>query len=94
MIKTFKDRHTAAIFMRQRTKRFGSDIARIAARKLHDLDKAMSLSDLRALPGNRLEVLRGSHHGQFSIRVNNQWRVCFIWSKGNAHEVEIVDYHS
>ena len=94
MIESFADRHTAAIFLGKKTKRFGADIARTALRKLKQLDSAVSLDDLRNLPGNRLELLRGNRKGQFSFRVNDQWRICFYWREGNAHEVEILDYHA
>jgi proteic killer suppression protein len=68
-------------------------LARVAYRKLVMLDSAANLSDLRVPPGNRLEALKGDRLGQYSIRINDQWRVCFAWHEGNAHEVEIVDYH-
>ena len=68
-------------------------IQKKARRKLRMLNNAQSLADLRSPPGNRLEALRGSRQGQHSIRVNDQWRVCFVWRNGNAHDVEIVDYH-
>ncbi len=66
---------------------------RIARRKLLVLHRAQSLDDLRVPPGNRLEVLRGNRRGQYSIRINDQWRVCFVWTQGDAYDVEIVDYH-
>jgi proteic killer suppression protein len=68
-------------------------LARVAYRKLVMLDSAAELRDLRAPPGNRLEALKGDRLGQCSIRINDQWRVCFAWHEGNAHEVAIVDYH-
>ena len=74
-------------------KGFPSDLARVARRKLRMLDTALRLEDLRTPPGNRLEALSGNRAGQHSIRVNDQWRVCFVWSDGNAHQVEITDYH-
>ena len=79
--------------MRQRSPRFSLDIHRIALRKLLLLDAAESLEDLRNPPGNRLEKLTGNRQGQHSIRVNDQWRICFRWSEGDAYEVEITDYH-
>jgi proteic killer suppression protein len=68
-------------------------VQRVARRKLRMLNNAQSLSDLRVPPGNRLEALKGERAGEFSIRVNDQWRICFVWRDGDAHEVEIVDYH-
>lgn len=69
------------------------DLRRVALRKLVQLDAAVSLADLRVPPGNRLEKLSADRAGQYSIRINEQWRVCFVWRDGDAHEVEIVDYH-
>ena len=74
-------------------RRFGSDLQRMANRKLLIIDAAEALSDLRVPPGNRLEQLRGNRAGQYSIRINDQWRVCFVWHDGGAEQVEIVDYH-
>lgn len=74
-------------------KGFPSDLATTSRRKLRALDAASVLEDLKSPPGNRLEELKGARAGQHSIRVNDQWRVCFVWWDGNAHEVEIVDYH-
>ena len=93
MIKTFKDRDTERLFQRQPVKRLGPDIQRVALRKLRMLDAATMLDDLRVPPANRLEKLRGDRMGQHSIRVNRRWRVCFRWRSGDAHDVEIVDYH-
>lgn len=93
MIESFRDKRTAAVFQGQTPKGFPSDIANVARRKLRMLDAATRLDDLRVLPANRLEALTGNRAGQHSIRVNDQWRVCFVWSEGAAHEVEIVDYH-
>lgn len=93
MIESFRDRKTAAVFQGQTPKGFPSDIANVARRKLRALDAAVSLEDLRVPPGNHLEALSGDREGQHSIRVNDQWRVCFVWSEGTAREVEIVDYH-
>ncbi|CAI3223977.1 Toxin HigB [Desulfovibrio diazotrophicus] len=69
------------------------DIQRVAMRKLKVLHNAVSLNDLRVPPGNRLEILKGNRAGQHSIRINSQWRICFVWKDGNAYSVEIVDYH-
>jgi proteic killer suppression protein len=93
MIKSFRDKDTERLFERQPVRKFGTGVQKVALRKLRMLDAAMSLSDLRVPPGNRLERLRGDRAGQHSIRVNDQWRVCFRWREGDAHDVEIVDYH-
>jgi toxin HigB-1 len=93
MIESFRDKRTAAVFRDEMPKGFPSDLARVARRKLRMLDTALRLEDLRTPPGNRLEALSGNRAGQHSIRVNDQWRVCFVWSDGNAHQVEITDYH-
>ena len=92
MIQSFRDRDAETLFLRQRVRRFGA-IERIALRKLVQLDAAARLDDLRAPPGNRLEALKGDRAGQHSIRINDQWRICFRWVEGDAHDVEIVDYH-
>jgi toxin HigB-1 len=75
------------------TRRFGADVQKLAPRKLRMLDAAARLDDLRVPPGNRLERLRGDRSGQDSIRINDQWPICFRWQGGDAHDVEIVDYH-
>lgn len=93
MIKSFRDRDTERLYERQPVRRFGKDVQRIGLRKLRILDAATSLEDIRVPPGNRLERLRGKRAGQHSIRINDQWRICFRWRDGDAHEVEIVDYH-
>lgn len=93
MIKSFRDRDTERLFRREPVKKLGADVQRVALRKLRMLDAAMILDDLRLPPGNRLEKLRGDRKRQHSIRVNQQWRVCFRWRAGNAYDVEIVDYH-
>jgi len=93
VIKSFHDRDTERLFDRRPTRRFGSDVQKIALRKLRMLDAAVKLEDLRVPPGNRLERLRGDRAGQYSIRINDQWRICFQWSGGDAHGVEIVDHH-
>ena len=89
---SFQCRDTEALHARQRVRRFGS-IESIARRKLRQLELATRLQDLRVPPGNRLEALKGDRSGQYSIRINDQWRVCFRWSAGGAENVEIVDYH-
>jgi proteic killer suppression protein len=93
MIRSFVDRETERVFRRERRTKFGTAVARAALRKLLILDAADGLADLRVPPGNRLEKLAGDRAGQYSIRVNDKWRVCFRWREGDAHDVEIVDYH-
>ena len=92
MIKSFRSVETGRLHQRYPVRRFQA-IERIARRKLLQLDGATELRDLAAPPGNRLEALHGDRKGQYSIRINDQWRVCFIWRDGNAYEVEIADYH-
>ena len=92
MIKTLRCPDTEKLHRRLRVPRFRA-IERVAQRKLAQLDAATELRDLAAPPGNRLEALRGDRKGQHSIRISQQWRLCFIWKEGNAYEVEIVDYH-
>ena len=93
MIESFAVIDTERIFRRQPVKRFSIQLRRAALRKLLILDAAESLQDLRVPPANRLEKLHGDRRGQFSIRVNDQWRICFRWLGTNAHDVELVDYH-
>jgi len=93
MIRAFRDKDTERLFRRERVKKLPSPVSRVALRKLLLLDAAESLDDLRVPPGNRLEKLRGDRKGQYSIRVNDQWRVCFRWEDGDAYDVEITDYH-
>jgi proteic killer suppression protein len=93
MIKGFRCKETERVFLRQRSARLPADVFRIALRKLLLLDAAEKLEDLRIPPGNRLEKLTGNRQGQHSIRINDQWRICFRWSEGDAYEVEIADYH-
>ncbi len=93
MIKSFADRDAERLFRRAAVRRFPSDLLRTMLRKLVALDAADALDDLRVPPGNRLEKLKGRRVGQYSIRVNDQWRICFGWQDGDAHDVEIVDYH-
>jgi toxin HigB-1 len=93
MIKSFQNARTESIWNRQRIKGFPSDLHKIARRKLGLLEDAVELVDVRVPPGNRLEALRGDRSGQHSIRINDQWRICFRWEDGNAFDVEIVDYH-
>ncbi len=93
VIRNFKDKETQKIFERQRSRKLPSDIQQVALRKLRMLSRAETLQDLRVPPANRLERLIGNREGQHSIRVNNQWRICFEWQDGEALDVEIVDYH-
>jgi toxin HigB-1 len=92
MVRSFKCSDTESLAKGDRVRRF-ANIATVARRKLRQLEIAMSLEDLRVPPGNRLEVLRGKRAGQFSIRINDHWRVCFRWKDAGAEDVEIVDYH-
>jgi len=92
MIKSFKCKYTQALSKGQRVRRF-INIANVARRKLRQLEIANRLEDLRVPPGNRLEALKGDRFGQYSVRINEQWRVCFCWTDAGAESVEIVDYH-
>lgn len=92
MIRSFADKDTERLFGDKRVGRFGA-IERVARRKLLFLHRAIRLDDLRSPPGNRLEALKGDRAGQHSIRINDQWRICFHWSDAGAQDVEIVDYH-
>ena len=92
MIASFADEETRKIFRTGKSRKFGN-IARVAARRLGDLDFAVKLDDLRNPPGNRLEKLKGDRAGQYSLRINDQYRVCFRWSVDSAYDVEITDYH-
>lgn len=93
MIRSFKSRETERLFHREASRRLPANIQGVALRKLRMLDAATILDDLKIPPANRLEALRGNRKGQHSIRINNQWRLCFRWKDGSAHDVEIVDYH-
>ena len=93
MIQSFADADTERVWRRERVRRFGSDLQRMANRKLLIIDAAETLNDLQVPPGNRLERLRGDRSGQYSIRINDRWRICFTWSAAGATEVEITDYH-
>lgn len=92
MIKSFRSKQTERLFNRERVREFQS-IERAALRKLAMLDAARELRDLAAPPGNRLESLRGDRKGGHSIRINDQWRVCFVWRDGDVYDAEIADYH-
>lgn len=93
MIKTFADKETEKLFRRVFSKKLPQNIQLAARMKLEILDAAEVLQDLRIPPGNRLERLSGNREGQYSIRINDQWRICFTWHQENAYDVEIVDYH-
>ncbi len=92
-MRSFRDRDTERVWQRQVVRRFGTDVQRTALRKLVMLDAAETLEDLLVPPGNRLEKLKGSRRGSYSIRINDQWRICFQWTDAGPEEVEIVDYH-
>ncbi|MDR0477932.1 MAG: type II toxin-antitoxin system RelE/ParE family toxin [Desulfobulbaceae bacterium] len=93
MIKTFADKQTAALFQGLSVRRFSGQWVRLARKKLAALNAAEIVEDLRKPPGNRLEALKGDRKGQWSIRINEQWRICFGFKDGNAYDVEIADYH-
>ena len=93
MIRSFKCKETEKIFNRTFSRKFPQDIQRVTLRKLRMLNRAKTLKDLSVPPGNRLEALHGDREGQYSIRINDQWRICFELQKGDAYNVEIVDYH-
>lgn len=93
MIRSFRDAETRKVFERERARKLPPDVQRRAHRKLLLLDAAARLEELRVPPGNRLERLAGDRAGEHSIRINDQWRICFRWTEGDAHEVEICDYH-
>ena len=92
MIKSFKDREAERLFNRLSTRRW-QGIARQARRKLEMLNAAKSLNELRLPPGNRLEALKGTRQGRHNIRINDQWRICFVWRGTDAYDVEVTDYH-
>lgn len=93
MIQSFADKETAAVFAGYVVRRLPQDMQQTARRKLKQLDAARFLNELKIPPGNRLEVLKGDRSGQWSIRINNQWRICFAWINGDAEDVQIVDCH-
>lgn len=93
MIRSFRCKETEKIFQREFAKKFHPSVQHVALRKLVILDAAETLQDLRIPPSNRLEKLSGDRRGQHSVRVNDQWRICFRWKVGDAYDVEIVDYH-
>jgi toxin HigB-1 len=93
MIRSFRDKESGRVLRRERSRAIPASLARTALRKLLILDAAETLEDLRLSPGNRLEKLAGDRSGQHSIRINDQYRICFVWSRSGAEAVEIVDYH-
>lgn len=93
VIKSFADVETEAVYQRKLSRRLPGDIQQVALRKLRMLNNSHTLQDLKMPPANRLEALRGNRAGQHSIRINDQWRLCFVWREGDAFDVEIVDYH-
>lgn len=93
MIRSFADKETAAIYSGFSVRRLPLDMQQTARRKLKQLDAAKIIDELRIPPGNRLEILKGDRKGQWSIRINDQWRICIHWEDGNAEDVQIVDYH-
>lgn len=93
MIRSFRDRETERVWHGQDSRKYPRDIEERALRKMRQIDASLTLEDLRNPPGNRLERLRGDRTGQWSIRINGQWRICFRWNDGEALDVEIVDYH-
>jgi proteic killer suppression protein len=93
VIKSFKDKETEKIYNREGSRRLPADIQQAALRKLRMINNAKNMIDLRTPPANSLEKLKGNREGQYSIRINDQWRICFKWKDGDAHEVEISDYH-
>ena len=93
MIKSFRGKETQKIWQGQHSRRLPTNIQQVARRKLRMLNNARALNDLRIPPANRLEALHGQRVGQHSIRINDQWRICFVWDQGVALDVEIVDYH-
>ena len=93
MIHSFACKETERLFNREYSRKIPLGIQRLAVRKLWLLDATVEINALRVPPGNRLEALRGNRFGQHSIRINDQWRICFVWRDGNAYDVEIADYH-
>lgn len=93
MIRSFKCKETEKIFQRRFSSKLPQNMQRVALRKLRMLNRSINLNDLKVPPGNRLEGLKGERRGQHSIRINDQYRICFVWEDNNAFDVEIVDYH-
>ncbi len=93
MIKSFKDKETEKVYSREGSRKLPEDIQQVALRKLRMINNARDLNDLTIPPANNLEKLKRDREGQYSVRINDQWRICFKWKDGDAHEVEIADYH-
>jgi proteic killer suppression protein len=93
MLKSFKSKEAQKIFEREYSTKLPQSIQKIAMRKLWMINAAVSINDLRIPPGNRLETLQGKRKGQHSIRIDDQWRICFKWNGGDAYDIEIIDYH-
>jgi proteic killer suppression protein len=93
MIKSFKGKETEKVYRREGSNKLPRDIQQVALRKLRMINNAKNLNDLRIPPANRLEKLMGDREGQYSVRINDQWRICFTWQGGDASDVEIADYH-
>jgi len=93
MIKSFRNKETEKVYTREGSRKLPGDVQQVALRKLRMINNAKNISDLRVPPANRLEKLSGNRKGQYSIRINDQWRICFTWKAGDAHGVEIADYH-
>jgi proteic killer suppression protein len=93
MIKSFKNKETEKVYTRQGSSKLPRNIQQVALRKLRMINNAKNINDLRIPPANRLEKLKGDREGQLSIRINEQWRICFVWKEGEAYEIEITDYH-
>jgi proteic killer suppression protein len=93
MVKSFKNKETEKVYSREGSNRLPRDIQQVALRKLRMINNAKNLNDLRIPPANRLEKLMGDREGQYSIRINDQWRICSTWQEGDAYDVEITDYH-
>ncbi len=94
MIRTFADSDTESVWSGRRVRLWPLDVQTVGRRKLRMINNARDLRDLRSPPGNRLELLKGDRAGQYSVRINRQWRVCFRWRSGDAHDVQIADYHA
>ncbi|HPD60146.1 MAG TPA: type II toxin-antitoxin system RelE/ParE family toxin [Thermodesulfobacteriota bacterium] len=93
MIKSFKNKETEKVYSREGSNKLPQDIQQVALRKMRLINNAKNLNELRIPPANRLEKLKGTRVGHYSIRINDQWRICFTWQKGDSYDVEITDYH-
>jgi proteic killer suppression protein len=93
MIKSFKNKETEKVYTREGSNKLPRDIQQSALRKLRMINNAKNINDLRSPPANRLEKLKGDRKGQLSVRINDQWRICFVWQEGEVYEIEITDYH-